>query len=301
VLRPVSFELNHKEEELQRWADANPHLLNEGAPMLSLGTEIETHHGHYIDNLFVDGNGCLVVAELKRGPTPRDVTAQLIDYAAYASRLEWPDVEELCRKRHDGTSLDDAYMRCFGRPLVRVEKIDLRLLIVAERYEPAVSDAALFLINNGTQLALLQFTYFEVGESKLFEVRAVLGEIPKQLAAGAEPGVASLAPDEGYNNWLFSSVAKKLPEIAKQHGWDLRYRINKQSLTIAPKAWPTGLGDCQLRLDTYKEGVLAFSLSVHKKTAPGLRNFLEERQEVWREAAPADFADPPSRISHTAC
>ena len=69
VLRPVPFRQGHTEENLQRWVDAYPHLVNEGSPMLSLGTEIVTRHGHYIDNLFLDGNGCLVVAELKRGPT----------------------------------------------------------------------------------------------------------------------------------------------------------------------------------------------------------------------------------------
>ena len=75
VLSPTSFQKTHVEEDLQRWADANPHLLNEGAAMLSLGMEIPTRHDHWIDNLFVDANGCLVVAELKRGVTPRDVTA----------------------------------------------------------------------------------------------------------------------------------------------------------------------------------------------------------------------------------
>lgn len=159
VLRPVSFHKTHVEADLQRWADANPHLLNEGAPMLSLGTEIVTHHGYSIDNLFVDGNGCLVVAELKRGPTPRDVTAQVIDYAAYASRLEWSHVEKFCRARH-GTDFDAALKQSFGRPFTRTDKIDHRLMIVAESYDPRVTDAAVYLINNGTPLALLQFTYF---------------------------------------------------------------------------------------------------------------------------------------------
>ena len=180
LLSSISFQNTHVEEDLQRWADANPHLLNDGAPMLSLGTEIPTRHDHWIDNLFVDGNGCLVVAELKRGLTPRDVTAQVIDYAAHVSRLTWLEVDELCRKRHDRADLDTAFRQCIGRPLVKSDKIDLRLLIVAESYDAKVTDAALFLINTGTPLALLQFTYFEVGGSKLFEVRTMLGQIPDQ-------------------------------------------------------------------------------------------------------------------------
>lgn len=235
VLSPTSFHKTQVEEDLQRWADANPHLLNAGAPMLSLGMEIPTRHDHWIDNLFVDGNGCLVVAELKRGLTPRDVTAQVIDYAAHVSRLRWPDVDALCRKRHDGTDLDEAFRRCFGRPLVRSEKVDLRLLILAEAYDPSVTDAALFLINTGTPLALLQFTYFEVGDNKLFEVRTVLGEIPDQQVAGAE----AATPDEGHSNWLFSSVAEKLPEIARRQGWVVQHVINKQSLPFVSDRWPT--------------------------------------------------------------
>ena len=289
TLSPTLFHKTHVEEDLQRWADGNPHLLNEGTPMLSLGMEIVTHRGYSIDNLFLDGNGCLVVAELKRGLTPRDVTAQVIDYAAHVSHLGWPDVDALCRKRHGGTDLDTAFRRCFGRPLMRTEKIDLRLLIVAESYDASVSDAALFLINSGTPLALLQFTYFEVGDSKLFEVRTVLGEIPEQAGRGAE----AATPDEGYNNWLFSSVAEKLPEIERSLGCRLQFRVNKQSLPIVSGAWPTVFGDCQLRLDTYKKGVLAFSLSARKDVTPGLREFLGARRDDWREGFPAEFTSPP--------
>ena len=114
AVSPKPFHEVHLEEDLQRWADQNPHLLNNGQPMLSLGTEITTHHNHSIDNLFLDGNGCLVVAELKRGKAPRDVTAQAVDYGAYASRLGWEQIDGLCQKRHGGKPLDEAYRECLG-------------------------------------------------------------------------------------------------------------------------------------------------------------------------------------------
>ncbi len=291
VLRPVSFRRDHTEENLQRWVDAYPHLVNDGAPMLSLGMEIETRHGHYIDNLFLDGNGCLVVAELKRGPTPRDVTAQLIDYAAYVSRLAWSDVEEVCGRRHDGTGLDEAYRQCFGRPLVRAEKIDLRLLIVAESYEPSVTDAALFLINNGTQLALLQFTYFEVGESKLFEVRTVLGEIPEQIATTAEDAPAT--PEEGRVNWVLASVAERMPDIARRHEWPLRHFVRKQSMPFLSEDWPTTLDQCQLALSLGSKEMMGLRLKFRHDDLPGLRKLLEDSGDGWREQFPASFAEPP--------
>ncbi len=297
VLSPTSFQETHVEEDLQRWADANPHLLNEGAPMLSLGMEIQTRYDHWIDNLFVDGNGCLVVAELKRGLTPRDVTAQVIDYAAHVSRLGWPEVDVQCRKRHGGTELDTAFRLCFGRPLVRTEKIDLRLLIVAESYDPSVSDAALFLINSGTLLALLQFAYFEVGENKLFEVRTVLGEIPEQIAATAEDAPAT--PEEGRVNWVLASVADRLPDIAHRHGWPLRHFVRKQSLPFVSEGWPSSLDQCQLALGLASKEMLSLRLKFRHEDLPALRELVEERSDDWREQFPAAFANPPYPTVYT--
>jgi RecB family endonuclease NucS len=74
VARPVqmrSFAERHTERRIQDWSDLNPAIINSGQPMISLGKEIPTSHGHFIDNLFIDGNGVLVAAELKRGRSPR--------------------------------------------------------------------------------------------------------------------------------------------------------------------------------------------------------------------------------------
>jgi hypothetical protein len=55
------FEADYFEADLQRWSDVHPVLLNDGQPMISLGTEVPTKHYHYIDNLHLGGNGMLVV------------------------------------------------------------------------------------------------------------------------------------------------------------------------------------------------------------------------------------------------
>ena len=296
TLSPTLFHKTHVEEDLQRWADANPHLLNEGSPMLSLGTEIVTHRGFSIDNLFVDGNGCLVVAELKRGKSPKDVIAQIVNYAAYVSKLDWDNVEDIAQK-YRRIDLGAAYRECFGWSLAKSDTVEFRLLIVAESYEPSVTDSALFLINQGTPLALLQFTYFEVGDSKLFEVRTVLGEIPKQRGRRAESETATR--DEGRINWLLSSVAERVPEIARRHGWTLRYVVNKQSLPIVSRHWPTRLDQCELVLAAWSRDKLSFRLMFRGPDVPGLKKLLEERRDDWRKVFPAEFASPPYKTVFT--
>lgn len=145
--------------------------------MLTLGREIVTRHGHAIDNLFIDGNGELVALEMKRGRSPRDVVAQVLDYAAHVSRLEWADVDALCRKRHR-LPLDEAYQRTLIRPLVRASSPRHRLAILAERYDPRVLDAARYLLSGGLPLILLQFTFLPFGEGAVLDVRPVLGAPP---------------------------------------------------------------------------------------------------------------------------
>ncbi len=243
AVRPKPFRQEHSEDDLQQWSDENPHLLNDGLPMLSLGREIETRHGHSIDNLFLDGNGHLVVAELKRGKTPRDVTAQVLDYGAYASRLGWNDIDALCRTRH-GAVLESAYLLCLGYDLVKMPEPEHRLLIVAESYEPSVEDAAAYLINMGVELALLAFSYFELDGAKLFDVRVVLGELPQQSGQIQAAQAPTDSATDGFRNWLAGTLRDQLPKFAEARGIEIMLGRGERYVSFIPVPWPYQLGEC---------------------------------------------------------
>ncbi|MDX2142031.1 MAG: hypothetical protein SFV19_01640 [Rhodospirillaceae bacterium] len=290
ALAARSFGDVHTEARIQAWADTCPALINDGVPMLSLGQEIVTRHNHSIDNLYIDGNGVLVAAEMKRGRSPRDVVAQVLDYAAFVSSLDWPAVKVYCRKRQ-GKDLDLAFVETFGRPLVRTDKPEHRLLIVAESFDPRVTDAALYLINGGLPLSLMQFTYFESGDRAILDVRCVLGEIPDQRQAQA--AMDSSSPPDGYAEWLLGSLAKDLEAFAQGRSLDLRIRLNKLTLPFGLMSWPLPLGELQLRADVYKADAVTLRLSFRKELAPGLQEFLEAKWAEWVRQFPAQFENPP--------
>ncbi len=302
VLRPVPFQEGHTEEDLQRWADANPHFLNNGLPMLSLGTEIVTHHGHSIDNLYLDGNGHLVVAELKRGKSPRNVTAQVLDYGAYASRLDWLQIDAIWQKRHE-TDLDEAYRTHLGQTLDRSSDPRHRLLIVAETFEPIVEDTAAYLINTGVDLALLAFTYFELGETKLFDVRVVVGEIPEQTRSPTRTAPSTeTGATEGYRNWLSRAIRAEFPGLARAHGMDVSMGRGEQYLNFIPEPWPYPIGDCRFSISINVYNVGIYFSYLNDRVPPELYAKLRQRiadPDCPYDAARLSIANKWTTLSHS--
>jgi len=201
----------------------------------------------------------LTRTELKRGKSPRDVTAQAVDYGAYASGLDWEGIDALCRKRHGGAPLDQAYREHLGHQLQKTPSPEHRLLIVAETFDPSVEDAAAYLNNTGVDLTLLAFSYFELNGSKLIDTRIVLGEIPEQRGATSRPATtAEESATDGYRNWLSRTIRDELPRIARGRGYDVILGRGERYLSFVPQPWPYSLGDCRFSI-----GINARSIGIY--------------------------------------
>ncbi|HEY8189717.1 MAG TPA: hypothetical protein VIF12_03475 [Micavibrio sp.] len=290
ALAPHKFGADHLEEKIQSWVDKNPAMINDGQPMLSLGCEITTSLGHNIDNLLLDGNGTILVCEAKRGKAPRDVISQLLDYAAYVDGLTWADLEKYCKKRH-GKNLDDACQEIFRRTFTKTGKLCHRLMVLAESFDQQIMKQASYLMGVGTPLALMQFSYFRTEGAQILQMKTALGEIPEQMPP---PETEAVVRDtQGVDNWLYASVGASLPDMAVRHGWDLRYKINKQSLPFHLADWHLPLGDCQIRIDSFRAGILSFRFYFRKQTLPGLEQHMQDNRHAWEKAFPAKLEEPP--------
>ena len=68
------------EEELEKILVRSPDMLERGLQLV--GRQTPMTGGGNLDLLAVDGDGRLVVFELKRGTLSRDAVAQVVDYAS---------------------------------------------------------------------------------------------------------------------------------------------------------------------------------------------------------------------------
>jgi hypothetical protein len=73
------------ESRLQEWLAHDISILDPG--LLVIGRLVETDFGGLIDILCVDAEGDLVIVELKRDRTPREITVQALDYASWVTGL----------------------------------------------------------------------------------------------------------------------------------------------------------------------------------------------------------------------
>ena len=259
--------------------------------MLSLGTEVETRHKHGIDNLYMDGNGCLVVAELKRGEAKREVIAQILDYAAHISRLELDDIDALCQI-YRSQNLEVAFQECFGRPLAKSEKIDHRLLVMAEGYDPSAEDAAAYLINTGVDLTLLAFRYFELNGERLLDVSVVLGEIPEQtVARGRSITAGETSEMDGYRNWLSRTLRDELPRFAESRGVSVNLGRGERYLSFIPEPWPYPLGDCRFSIGINSRNIGIYFSYLNERVSGDLYEVVARK--VSEESNPYD----PERLS----
>ena len=122
------------EKYLENWLENSPRALAQ-EPFLWIGrqTSATDEDGTIYSDLFgIDSDGNLVIAELKKGRTPRDIIAQLLDYAAWAndlSELQIRDIAEDYFETH-GNSKEKLSMMLFEKCLTCLKLMNFLHLTV---------------------------------------------------------------------------------------------------------------------------------------------------------------------------
>ncbi len=167
------------EKHLENWLENSPRqtLAQEDFLWIGRQTSATDEDGTIFSDLFgVDSKGNLVIAELKKGRTPRDVVAQLLDYAAWADRLSEPDIRDIAetyfetRDEFNGKTFDEAFKEVFDLP--ETDEIPplngrLRLFIAAEEIPARVAHVCRFLrTSHGMDINCVAVSVFqtELGE-----------------------------------------------------------------------------------------------------------------------------------------
>lgn len=127
--KPLDFEA-----KIEIWVAEDLSLI--GVDGLLIGRQVDTDHGKRIDILAMDRDGNLIIVELKRDRSPRDIVAQVLDYASWVCRLTTSDVHKLALAKA-GRPLADLYRERFGKSLPETLNATHQMIVVASEVDEA--------------------------------------------------------------------------------------------------------------------------------------------------------------------
>jgi hypothetical protein len=184
------------EKLLEEMIVAAPEILSD--QWMIIGRQEDTGFGGRIDLLAVAPDGALILIELKRGRTPREVVAQAIDYAVW---LEGLDVEEIARIYSSfapGHDLANDFRTRFGSDLGEATLNEShQIVIVASSLDSSSERIVGYLSQRGVSINVLSFQLFNTGTEQLLSRAWLLDPVETQISSNITSPKATKGPWNG--------------------------------------------------------------------------------------------------------
>jgi hypothetical protein len=193
------------EERLENWIAREPLIL--GMDVLLIGRQVTTEFGGRIDLLGIDRQGNLTIIELKRAKTPREIVAQVLEYASWVRRLDADEIHSITAEYLD-KSLPVAFSERFDAPLPDNINKNHSMVIVASSLDESSERIVQYLTDEyRVNINVAFFTFFGGGEQEYLG-RAWLQDpervqdISDSRTQGPWPGYWFVNVGEGeHRNW----------------------------------------------------------------------------------------------------
>ena len=202
------------EERLEDWLQWDISVLDPN--LLVIGRQVKTDFGGSIDLLCLDREGDTVVVELKKGRTPREVTAQALDYASWVKGLSSTELMDKADEYFNNTgSLASEFQNKFGEELPSELNLSHRSLVVAEEIDASTQRIVRYLsdMNVPVNVATVQHFRDKDGRELLAQVYLIEPEEAEAKSKSASrrtsrntlTGLQKMAEDNGIGK-LYSRI-----------------------------------------------------------------------------------------------
>lgn len=229
------------EAELEAMIVAAPGMLSDA--WMLIGQQERTAHGGRLDLLAIAPDGGLVLIEIKRDRSPREVVAQALDYASWVETLKPEDITAIYARFAPGRSLSEEFRARFGQPLdEEALNASHQVVIVAAALDSDSERIVAYLNARGIAINVLCFQVFAHAGGQ-FLSRAWLLDPTAQ--AVPEPAVVPGTTKEPWNGECYACFgagearswedARRFSFISAGNGtW---YSNTLRSLSAGDRVW----------------------------------------------------------------
>ena len=194
---PLSASRLASEQQLEEMIMRDSSILS--SEWMLIGQQEVTSHGGRIDLLAIAPDGSLVLIELKRDRTPREIAAQALDYASWVDQLGADRIAQIYQRFSDGGNLDEAFQERFGAELDE-ETLNQshQIIIVAAELDDATERIIGYLNAREVAINVLFFQVFQHGDELLLSRAWFIDPGDTQAnVAGTTKGKAEKEPWNG--------------------------------------------------------------------------------------------------------
>ena len=206
---PLSLGRLPSEQMLEEMILRDPRILS-GEWML-IGHQEMTSHGGRVDLLAMAPDGSLVLIELKRDRTPREVVAQAIDYASWVEQLSSERIAQIYQRFSKGGSLSEAFSKRFGTELDEDELNNShQIILVCSELDPSTERIIAYLNDRDIAINVLFFKVFQHGSELLLsrawlidptETQANVASAVRATGEEKEPWNGEFYVSYGHRSW----------------------------------------------------------------------------------------------------
>jgi hypothetical protein len=163
------------EHRLEKWLIEDISILSPNLAVI--GSQILTPYGKKIDILAMNSAGELIIIELKRDKTYREIIAQVLDYATWIKDLDYDDLTNILNQygKSEHKDIEDFFTANFEKDAEDVEfNSDHKMVIVGSD----IDDSTVRIINYlakepySVNINAVNFNYFKDSEGHEFLAQA---------------------------------------------------------------------------------------------------------------------------------
>jgi Holliday junction resolvase-like predicted endonuclease len=163
------FEINKSkldfEDRLENWLASDISIIDPN--FLVIGRQVITDFGGEIDLICIDEKGDIILLELKRDKTPREITAQVLDYASWAQHLSPERIQNIAESYLKNESFEEAYQNKFNVEFPESLNEEHRMLVVGSQIDSSSRRIISYLSETyGVPINAVTFNYFTEAENE---------------------------------------------------------------------------------------------------------------------------------------
>ncbi|MFB1481737.1 endonuclease NucS [Corallococcus sp. RDP092CA] len=207
------------EQQLEEMIVKDPRILSD--QWMLIGRQEQTSHGGRTDLLAIAPDASLVLIELKRDRTPREVVAQAIDYASWLAELGADRIARMYERFAGGGNLGEAFKQRFGTELDEDSlNQSHQIVIVAAELDPSTERIIGYLNARDIAINVLFFQVFQNGSERFLSRAWLIDPGETQAKVAASGGIkGEKEPWNGEFYVSFGDASSRSWEDARKYGY----------------------------------------------------------------------------------